>query len=178
MACSPADLLAEIAPIQSVPSARQTNVATILLLNGDFDRIAPALMIASSAAAMGFEVAVFFSFWALLPLKIRNEFKNKSVIEKLLTLFMPSGFSRLRTSRMNMLGVGPALFSYLMKRKRVESPAELLETCVGLGVKIFACSMSMEVMAVSLEELPKGVEVCGLAGYVERAGRSSLSLVL
>jgi len=155
----------------------QTRRLTILVFNGDFDRVTAALMVATGAAASGFQVSVYFSFWGVLALKQKNLYRGKSMLEKLMTAIMPSGIAGLRTSRMNFCGAGPHLFGHLMRQKNMPSPSELLSLASELGVQLVVCPASMEVMGITAEELIPGVEVGGVASFVCQASQSAASLV-
>jgi peroxiredoxin family protein len=150
---------------------------TILVFNGDFDRVTAALMVATGAAASGFQVSVYFSFWGVLALKQRSLYRGKSIIEKLMTAIMPSGISSLPTSRMNFLGAGTRLFRHLMRKKNMPSPSELLSLAAELGVKLIVCPASMEVMGITKQELVSNIEVGGVASFVYQASQSATSLV-
>jgi len=138
---------------------------TLVVFSGDFDRLCAALSVATSAAAMGVQVSLFFNFWGLLAIRTKRLYKQKPLLERLLTLALPKGPGA--TSRMNFFGIGPRFFGILMRRKNVTSVSELMDVAQQLGVRFVACQTSMDVMGVTLEELPDGIEVGGAAGCVQ-----------
>lgn len=154
-----------------------TGGVTILLFSGDFDRVQAALMVAIGAAASGFPVTIFFSFWGLTALRRKSRFGGKSFLEKMVSAMLPGGIHGLPTSRMNFLGVGPRLFKTLMRRKGVPEPAEMLEQARELGVRFVACATSMDVMGISADELISDVQAGGVASFLDVASRSSVQLV-
>jgi peroxiredoxin family protein len=134
-------------------------------------------MVALGGAAAGLAVTVYFSFWAVLALKQQRRYAGKGLIARLLTAVMPAGIPAMGTSRMNFCGAGPHVFGTIMKSQGVQGPVELLETARELGVRIVVCPVSMEMMGIIKEELVPGVELGGVASFVESASRSKVSLV-
>lgn len=159
------------------PAEATEDKMTILVFNGDFDRVQGALMVALGAAAAGMSVNMYFSFWAVLCLKQRRMYNGKGWLARILTAMMPAGFTNMGTSRMNFCGAGPHVFGAIMRHKNVQGPAELLETARELGVRIVVCPVSMEMMGISNNELLPGTEVGGVASFVEDATRSKVNLV-
>ena len=149
---------------------------TLVAFSGDLDKQLATLSLATSAAAMGAEVRVFFTFWGLSALRKRKRYAGKSALHKMLHVLLPSKASRLGLSRKNMLGAGPVFFRQIMKRKHVSDVHELVEVAREVGVKLLACQMSLDVMGLDLDELVDGVEVAGAASCVNYMMDSQASL--
>lgn len=166
------------ATLQSIgsPQALEDRM-TLLVFNGDFDRLQAALMVALGGAAAGLTVTVFFSFWAVLALKQQRRYAGKGLLARLLTAIMPAGIPAMGTSRMNFCGAGPHIFGTIMKHQGVQGPAELLETAREMGVRFVVCPVSMEMMGIDIEELVPGIELGGVTSFVESASRSKVNLV-
>ena len=79
---------------------------------------------------------------------------------------LPRGASRTKLSRMNMGGIGTAMMKKIMKDKNIESVQAMMEKAMQNGLKIIACSMSMDVMGIRPEELIDGVEIGGVGSYL------------
>lgn len=152
--------------------------ASLLVFSGDLDRLLAAFIVASSAAAMGIQVSMYFTFWGLVALKKRTLYTGKSLPEKLLAAFTPSTPAAAGTSRLNMLGAGPVMLRSIMKAKGVETLPNLIETARGLGVRLIACQMAMDVMGIVPEELIEGLEFAGAATYVGEAGDARFTLMV
>lgn len=60
----------------------------------------------------------------------------------------PSTPAAAGTSKLNMLGAGPVMLRSIMKAKGVETLPNLIETARGLGVRLIACQMAMDVMGI------------------------------
>lgn len=150
---------------------------TILAFSGDFDRLTAALLVATSAAASGQRVHLYFAFWGLAALKARRRLRGKSLVHRMLTLMLPSGPAALPTSRMNMGGIGPWLFRRLMKESGMPTPDELLTLARELGVTIIVCPSSMEIMGIGKDELLEDLRHAGVASFASDAARAKSSLV-
>lgn len=180
LAPTPEQLLARITELEAKVARLQQEMpkdkATIVVFSGDFDRLIAAFIIASGAAAMGTEVQLFFTFWGLHALRTARTFKHKTLPEKLLSAMLPVGPGG--TSKMNMLGIGPKFFKYIMKQRNVETLEDLIETAKDLEVKLVACQMSMGIMGISADELMDGVEFGGVAAYLGEACESRVTLFI
>jgi peroxiredoxin family protein len=93
---------------------------------------------------------------------------------------LPKGTSDLKLSKMNMAGMGTAMMKSLMKKKNVASLEQMLEMAEELGVKIYVCEMSMDLMGFKREEMIdyKGLTFCGVAKFLEEANSSRIQLFI
>ena len=89
---------------------------TLVVFSGDLDRALAAFIIATTAASMGAEVTMFFTFWGLNIIK-KNEgsIKSQGVMRKMLNFMNRGGSKRLKLSKFNMLGMGTWMMKQLMK---------------------------------------------------------------
>ncbi len=115
-------------------------------------------------------------FWGLSALKRRPSLQGKGLKEKLFALMTPRRLNRMPVSRMNFGGVGRVMLQSMMRDKQVASIDELFDMARQMGVKLIACTMSMDVMGITREELIDGVEVGGVATFLGDAARSRVSL--
>jgi CoA-disulfide reductase len=150
---------------------------TLIVFSGDLDKVLASFIIANGAAAMGRPVTMFFTFWGLNALrKTEHVNVNKSLIEKMFGFMMPRGTSKLKLSKMHMGGMGTQMMKRVMKDKNVDSLEDLMKQAMANGVKLVACTMSMDVMGISKEELIDGVEFAGVASYLGDAEESNVNL--
>jgi peroxiredoxin family protein len=93
---------------------------------------------------------------------------------------LPKGTSQTKLSQMNMGGMGTAMMKSLMKKKNVASLEEFLEMSEELGVRIFVCEMTMDLMGFKREEMIdyKNLEFCGVARFLEEAANSKVQLFI
>jgi peroxiredoxin family protein len=154
--------------------------ATIVVFSGDLDKVLAAFVIATGAAVAGLETSMFFTFWGLCALKKKGSAApgHQSIKEKMFGMMTPSGVGELGVSRMNFFGIGASMLKSMMKEKNVASLAELMDVAKDLGVKIIACTMSMDVMGVAKEQLIGNLEYGGVATYMADASRSKVTLFI
>jgi peroxiredoxin family protein len=150
--------------------------ATLVVFSGEMDTLFAALTIAVGAASMGMQVSIFFTFWGLTALRKSKTYEGKSTAQKMVAMMLPDGPAKVPTSRMNMGGLGPPFFKYLMQQRNVESLPNMVALAQELGVRYVACEMSMGVMGVTREELLDGIDYGGVAVYLADAARSKITL--
>ena len=153
------------------------NNLTMVLFSGDFDKAFAAFIIANGALAMGKEVTMFVTFWGLDAIK-KPSFKTsgRGLLEKMVLWMRPKGPNKLATSKMNFAGIGPKLFRFMMGRKNVESLNSMIEMAQEFGLKIIACQMSMDVMGIKKEDLLDGIEIGGVAAFLNNSYKSNTTL--
>ncbi|HPF56148.1 MAG TPA: FAD-dependent oxidoreductase [Clostridiales bacterium] len=156
-----------------------TEGKTIIVFSGDLDKVLASFIIANGAAAMGRPVTMFFTFWGLTVLrKPKKQKVKKSFMESMFGAMLPRGSKKLKLSRMNMAGMGTAMMKKIMGDKNVDSLEELIQKAMKAGVKIVACTMSMDVMGIKEEELIDGVELGGVGAYLGDAEESNVNLFI
>ncbi len=152
---------------------------TLIVFSGDLDKVLASFIIANGAAAMGRPVTMFFTFWGLNALrKPEKQNVKKTLMESMFGAMMPRGADKLKLSNMNMGGMGAAMMRKIMKDKNVNSLEELIASAMKAGVKIVACTMSMDVMGIKPEELIEGVELAGVGSYLGDAEESNVNLFI
>jgi peroxiredoxin family protein/TusA-related sulfurtransferase len=152
---------------------------TIVVFSNDLDRSMAAFIIANGAAAMGSEVTLFFTFWGLNLLRKHDKVRvKKSIIERMFGWMMPRGARRVTLSKMHMAGMGTRMMKGVMRKKNVEPLPDLIESAQAAGVKLVACTMTMDIMGIKREELIDGVEEGGVAMYLENAEAGSVNLFI
>ena len=150
---------------------------TIIVFSGDLDKVLASFIIANGAAAMGRPVTMFFTFWGLNALrKSDGPSVKKPFMEKMFGAMMPKGSRKLKLSKMNMAGMGTAMMKKVMKDKNVDSLESLMQYARKSGIRLVACTMSMDIMGITKEELIDGVEFAGVASYLGDAEESNVNL--
>lgn len=152
---------------------------TIIVFSGDLDKVLASFIIANGAAAMGRQVTMFFTFWGLNVLRKSNKVKvDKTFIESMFGGMMPRGVGKLKLSKMNMGGMGTAMMRGIMKKKNVDSLEVLIQNALKNGVKIIACTMSMDIMGIKAVELIDGIDYAGVGTYLGDAEESNVNLFI
>ena len=159
----------------------QENKLSIVAFDNSLDRLLAVFILATGAAASGMEANIFFTFWATFAMKRNKKLKiKKAFIEKMFSIFMPKGTKKLPLSKMNMGGFGPKIIRNLMKKKDVASLEELIEAANELGVNIFICEMSMDLMGIKPEEIIDypNLKYAGVSTFLEEASKGKVTLFL
>lgn len=152
---------------------------SMVVFSGDLDKAMAAFVIANGARAMGMEVTMFFTFWGLNILrKHRPPPVRKGALDWMFGAMMPRGVGKLKLSKMNLGGMGTAMMKHVMAKKNVQSLPELIEQARMSGVKLVACTMSMDVMGLTREELLDGIELGGVGLFIGESSESRATLFI
>ena len=153
---------------------------TIVAWSGDLDKVWPTLILGSTGAAYGMKTTIFFTFWGLFPL-VRDDVRitGTNAMTKALAGMNPPGVGRMKLSKLNMGGAGSWMMKKLAKDNKVASPKELLEMCTELGVNLWPCEMTMELMGLRRDQLIPGAgDPVGAATALSEMGRSKINLFI
>lgn len=162
---------------QPAPSSDGPDKGTMVVFSGDLDKALASFIIANGAAAMGKEMTLFFTFWGLNMLrKDKKTALKKPFMEKAFGWMMPRGPKKLGLSKMNMAGMGSKMIRKVMKDKNVSTLEDLIGQAQAAGVKLVACTMSMDIMGIKEEELIDGVDLGGVASYLGHTEGANLNL--
>lgn len=133
---------------------------TLVVMSGDMDRLFGAFIIATGAAAMGFDVVMFFTFWGLRALKRADAKHGKSFFGKMLGmgLFEGGGIEKANPSKYSFGGMGRWMFGKMMGSHNVSTLVELRDLAVMLNVRMYGCQMSMDVMEIPQDLFVEGVK--------------------
>jgi peroxiredoxin family protein len=164
---------------QAIKGGRE-NRLSMVVFSGSLDRMLAAFVLASTAAASGMQVEMFFTFWGLAALRDKKKSARKDILGKMFGWMLPRGMKDLPLSQLQMGGMGPVMIRHVMKQKRIASLEEMLAICGEFGVRIYACDMSREIMGIKSEELISypHLDYCGAATFIERAAAAQMSLFI
>ncbi|MDP4277813.1 MAG: CoA-disulfide reductase [Bacteroidota bacterium] len=154
-----------------------SEATTLICFSDDLDKALAVFVIANGAVASGKKVSIFFTFWGLNVIKRHDKPRvSKDFFGKMFGMMLPSSSKKLGLSKMNMAGLGGRMMRMVMKDKRIDSLETMIQTAQQNGVEFIACQMSMNVMGVKAEEFIDGVNVGGVATYLERTESANLNL--
>ena len=142
---------------------------SLIAFSGDFDRLTAAFTLATGAAAVGYEVNMFFTFWGLDAIKQKRgrAFVGSGFMAKIFG-WMMGGLSVAPTSRFNFLGIGPRLFRRMMRKNNVATLEELVEAAHQLGINMYACEMAMHVLGLKQSDFINEVkDTLGVASFLQ-----------
>ena len=139
-----------------------------------------AYVIANGAVAMGGKATLFFTFWGLNVLRKdpAPQIANKSFMDKMFGWMLPRGANKLPLSKMHMGGLGTWMMKDRMAGKNLPNLPGLMEDARKAGIRLVACTMSMEAMGIREEELIDGVELGGVAEYLGAASETNANLFI
>lgn len=156
---------------QPVPHRKRL---ALVASKGTLDQAYPPLILATTAAALGWEVGIYFTFYGLDILHRERLHKLKMA-----SLANPAGPIRLP----NLVGALPgatAAATRVMKRwmsnARMPKVPEFIEMAQGLEVRFFACATTMGVMGVEESDLISGCEIAGAAAFLDFAAEADVQL--
>ncbi len=148
----------------------------IAVFSGDLDKVLAAFFLATSAASMGLEVKMFFTFWGLNVVRKPKLTSGKTPLQKLMNFMNRGGAGRLPLSKYNFLGLGPLMMKTMMRQSKVPDVPELVRTAQELGVKLLVCTTTFAFMGFKKEDFIDGIaEYCGAATFLQEARESKLS---
>jgi peroxiredoxin family protein len=151
---------------------------SLIVLSGDLDKLFAAFTIATGAAASNMDVIMFFTFWGLRALK-KKVATGRSLFGRLLGWMYGGDIERATPSKMSFGGVGRWMFKKMMKAKRIPSLVELRQMALDLGVKLYGCQMSMDLMEIPRDKMIDQVSACvGVAYFLEQAQKSDITLFI
>jgi peroxiredoxin family protein len=171
----------ELAELKSrVSEAGQLDRLSLIVFSGSLDRLIAAFVLATGAASSGMEVNVFFTFWGTSALRRDNVSEKKGFIEKMFGWMLPKGSRKLPLSQMNFGGGGPVMMRYLMKKKGVASVEEMMALAAELGVKVYVCTMSMDLLGIKESEIMEypDLQFCGVAKFLDTASPGKVTMFL
>ena len=147
----------------------QKKKLSLIAFSGEFDKLTAVFTLATGAAAVGYEVNIFFTFWGLDAIKQKRgrSFVGGSFLTKIFG-FMMGGLKATPTSRFNFWGIGPKIFRSLMRKNNVATLEELVEAATALGVNLYACEMAMHVLGLKQSDFIHEVkDTLGVASFLE-----------
>lgn len=142
---------------------------SLIAFSGDFDKLTAVFTLATGAAAVGYEVNIFFTFWGLDAIKQKRgrSFIGGNWLTKIFGLMM-GGLSVAPNSKFNFGGIGPKVFRYLMRKNNVATLEELVDAANALGVNLYACEMAMHVLGLEKKDFIHEVkDVLGVATFLQ-----------
>jgi peroxiredoxin family protein len=142
---------------------------SIISFSGDFDKLTAVFTLSTGAAAVGYEVNIFFTFWGLDAIKLKKGRSpvGKGFLPKVFGVFM-GGLKSAPVSRLNFAGISPKIFRYLMRKNNVATLEELVDASKALGINFYACEMAMHILGLTKEDfIPEVKDVLGVATFLE-----------
>lgn len=130
----------------------------IIVLSGTLDKVLPAFVIGTTAAAMGMEVGMFFSFYGINVLH-KEKYKNLKVAPVgNPAMPMPFPVPQILTVMPGMVDFATSMMKNMMKKNKVPQLEDLIQQAIDLDIKLFPCNTALQLFGYKAEDLLEGVE--------------------
>ena len=169
--------------------ANKTPSMTIIATKGTLDWAYPPFILSSTAAALGWDVSIFFTFYGLQLLKKDiSDLKISPLGNPGMPMKMPFGpdwFKGINWNIPNLVQAGipgfesfaSTLMRQTMKNKGVAGIAELRSLCLEAGVNMIGCQMTVDLFGFTHEDfIPEVKEYCGAASFLPMAQEAEVTL--
>ena len=152
----------------------------IIATKGTLDWAYPPFILSSTAAALGYEVMIFFTFYGLQLLKKDLNLKVSPLGNP--GMPMPMGMDKwfpvIGTAIPGMESVMTMMMKNTMKKKGVASIEDLRELCIEAEVKLVACQMTVDLFDMEHSDFIDGLDFVGAASFFEFAGDADITLYI
>ena len=153
----------------------------MIVTKGALDWAYPPFILATTAAAMGMNVSMFFTFYGLPLLLKKMDLKITPLGNAAMKMPMMGMHMVLPNALAALPGVDAAasvMMKNLIKKKGVASIEELRATAVESDVRMIACQMTMDLFEYDSKDMIEGPEIGGAATYLEVAAKSDINLFI
>jgi peroxiredoxin family protein len=162
-------------------NAINPNSMSIIVTKGSLDWAYPPFILSTTAAAMGLDVAMFFTFYGL-PLLLK---KLELQVTPLGNAAMKMPMAGMHMVMPNLMAAIPGvdamaskMMKNMIKKKGIASIAELRDLAVEAEVRMIGCQMTMDLFEYSKDDMIEGIEIGGAATYIEVASKSHINLFI
>lgn len=154
---------------------------SMIVTKGTLDWAYPPFILATTAAAMGLEVTMFFTFYGLTLLRKDLNLRISTLGNPAMQMPMMGGhmaMPNLISALPGMDGLATGMMKNLIKKKGVASVEELRDLAVEAEVKMIACQMTMDLFEYKLDDMIPGPVLGGAASFIEVASKSDINLYI
>jgi peroxiredoxin family protein len=148
----------------------------IIATKGSLDWAYPPFILASTAAALGYDTQIFFTFYGLELLKKKLNLQVTSLGNPAMPMPMP--IPVILQTMPGMQAMMSSMMKKTMKKKGVASIDELRDLCLEAEVKMVACQMTVDLFEFDTSDFIEGIEYGGAATFFEFAGESDVCLYI
>ncbi len=158
--------------VHEVELKTQKNRVAIIASKGTLDMAYPPLLLATAARSMGIEASIFFTLFGLNILKKKGNLQVAPIANPALPMPVPNIIGSLP----GMTAMASIMMRGMFKKQAVPTIKELLDLARESGVKLIACQMTLDVLGVEQKDLIDGIELGGLATFLEYGMGASVTL--
>ncbi len=154
---------------------------SIICTKGTLDWAYPPFILATTAAAMGVNVSMFFTFYGLALVKKDLDLQISPLGKP--DMAMPMGGVHMKMPNLIAMlpGVNAAattMMKNLIAKKGVASIPQLREAAIESDVEMIACQMTLDLFEYKKDDLIPGIKLGGAATYMENALKSDINLYI
>jgi peroxiredoxin family protein len=153
--------------------ADQTKMA-IISIHGTLDMAYPPLILASTAATLDIESAIFFTFYGLQILK--KDAGDSLKVSPIANPAMPMPVPNIIGALPGMTAMATSMMKSMIKKNGIATIPELVSLCQEMNVRLIACQMTMDLFGFKREDMIDGLEYSGAAAFMEYAANSQIHL--
>ncbi|EEF79459.1 sulfur carrier protein DsrE2 [Methylophaga thiooxydans] len=148
----------------------------IIASKGTLDGAYPPFLLASTAAALGFEAKIFFTFYGLQLLNKELSLKVSPLGNPAMP--MPVPVPSIVQVLPGLQGFATWMMKRKLKKKGVASVEQLREICIESGVELIACQMTVDLFDFKHEDFVDGISSGGAATFLEFASEADITLYI
>ncbi len=150
----------------------------LIATKGSLDWAYPPFILASTAAALGYETQIFFTFYGLQLLKKKLDLSVTPLGNPgmPMPMAMDKWFPVIGTAIPGMQSMMTMMMKQKMKAKGVASIEDLRDICLEAEVKLIACQMTVDLFDMKSSDFIDGIDYAGAATFFEFAGESDVNL--
>ncbi|MBT3702319.1 MAG: peroxiredoxin family protein [Alphaproteobacteria bacterium] len=163
---------------QSLENAKSMS---LIVTKGSLDWAYPPFILATTAAAMGLNVSMFFTFYGLNLLKKKLDLAVTPLGNPGMAMPIMGGHMKMPNIMPMIPGMdamATGMMKNLIKKKGIASIEELRDLAVEADVNMVACQMTMDMFEYDLKDLIEGPDLGGAATYIEDALKADINLFI
>ena len=154
---------------------------SLIVTKGTLDWAYPPFILATTAASMGLDVSMFFTFYGLGLLKKELDLEVTALGNPAMKMPMAGmhiGMPNIMAALPGVGAVATSMMKNMIEKKGVASIEELRETAIEAEVELVACQMTMDLFEFKKEDMIDGIPVAGAASYIENALKADINLFI
>ena len=174
--------------LEAIEDTKTPSMA-IIATKGTLDWAYPPFILASTAAALGWDTHIFFTFYGLLLLKKDISAEVSPLGNPAMPMKMPFGpkwFQNFTWPMPNLIMAGipgfekvaTSLMKKTFKNKGVATVEELRDLCIEADVQMSACQMTVDVFGFDQSEFIDGLDYVGATYFMPVARKSDVCLYI
>ena len=172
-----AERVDQILALKEAEQLTRPKKLAIIATKGTLDWAYPPLILATTAASLGWTAGIFFTFYGLQILRKDRKLEVGTTGNPAMP--MPVPIPQLVASLPGMTPMATSMMKRQFKEHGVASIDELIEVALGLGVEMFPCGMTMDVFGIDPKDFIDGINpVCGATHFLAWAADADVSLFI